>query len=152
MPTDPHSLLDRERIIDRITTLFVSTDARDWSAVESCFTADVLFDMTSMTGGAPKRIPASQIVEGWRTGLAPIHSVHHQAGNFRVEVADARATAFCYGIALHYLPNPTGRNTRMFVGSYDFGLERQGDDWRIAAFRFTLKFLDGNADLEKDAR
>jgi hypothetical protein len=148
VPTELESLLDRERIIDRVTALFVATDARDWATLEACFTTEVLFDMTSMTGGEARRVPSRQIVDGWRTGLAPIQAVHHQAGNFQVRVNGSRAAASCYGIAYHYLPKPSGRNTRVFVGSYDFELEKRDGDWRVAAFRFTLKFLDGNPNLE----
>jgi hypothetical protein len=62
------------------------------------------------------------------------------------------AELFCYGIALHYLPNPTNRNTRTFVGSYDFHLLRTHGAWKIDRFKFNLKFIDGNKDLEAAAR
>ena len=71
--------------------------------------------------------------------------------HFRVSVREDTADAFCYGTASHYLPNPTGRNMRVFVGSYDFGLRREGGRWRIERFRFNLKYLDGNLELEKAA-
>jgi hypothetical protein len=34
------------------------------------------------------------------------------------------------------------------VGSHDFGLQKLAEQWRIAAFRFNIKFVDGNLDLE----
>ena len=66
------------------------------------------------------------------------------------DARDWAAEAFCYAVATHYLPNPAGRNVRTFVGSYDFQL-RKSDRWRISLFRFNLKYLDGNLDLEKSA-
>jgi hypothetical protein len=36
------------------------------------------------------------------------------------------------------------------VGSYDFGLERIAERWRIRRFRFVLKYMDGNLELERD--
>lgn len=69
-------------------------------------------------------------------------------GNYLASISDAEADAFCYGIASHYLPNDTGDNTRTFVGSYDFGLTRAGDQWKIGRFRFNLKYIDGNMDLD----
>ncbi len=69
---------------------------------------------------------------------------HHQAGNYLVTISGAEAHAFCYGIALHYLPNRTGRHTRRFVGSYDLHLRKAEGAWRIDEFRFNLKFIDGN--------
>lgn len=56
---------------------------------------------------------------------------------------------FCYGVAWHYLQNKTDRNTRTFVGSYDFHLVNQDGEWKIDRFKFNLKFIDGNPDLEK---
>jgi hypothetical protein len=144
------ALIEERRIIDCIIRLFVCTDERDWAGVRACLTDMVRFDMTSLAGGAPADVPADEIVAGWTRGLAPIESVHHQAGNFRVTLRDGGAEASCYGIALHYRRTASGRNTRTFVGSYDFGLVRQADTWRINAFRFNLKFLDGNLELERD--
>ena len=39
-------------------------------------------------------------------------------------------------------------NTRSFVGSYDFELRKEAGTRRITKFRFNLKYLDGNPNLE----
>ncbi len=142
-------LVARNEITDVINTLFIATDQRDWPAVLGCFWPVVSFDMSSAGAGAEKMLAADAIVAGWQAGLASIQAVHHQAGNHRVSISGATATAFCYGTACHYHPNPSGRNTRTFVGSYDFEL-RQDDAgrWRITLFRYNLKFTDGNLELE----
>lgn len=146
--TELEALRDRERIVDVVTELFVATDRRDWHAVLECFAPDVTFDMSSAGGGPERTIPATEVVAGWERGLAALAAIHHQAGNFQVRLRGDAADATCYGVAWHYLPNPTGRNTRTFVGSYGFELRRDAGRWRIALFRFHLKFLDGNPDLE----
>lgn len=148
---DLRGLLDRERVVARVTALFLATDRKDWDAVERCFTPEVRFDMSSAGAGPASTVKAADIAAGWRTGLAPIEHVHHQAGNFVVRVDGDRATAFCYGVAWHHRTRKDGRNVRVFVGSYDYELVRQGvagDDWRIDAMRFTLAFVDGNPALE----
>ena len=151
-PSTLSDLADRELIIDRLTELFLATDRKDWAAVEACFAPEVRFDMSSVGAGAPTTKRPSEIADGWRTGLSGVEHVHHQIGNFVVQTNGDRADAFCYGIAYHYRARKDGRNTRVFVGSYDCELERDTDspqsDWRISAMRFTLKFLDGNAALE----
>ena len=149
-PVIPFDVVAEQRITDCIVRLFVATDARDWAGVRACLTERVHFDMTSVVGGEPAVVPADQIVAGWTSGLAPIDSVHHQVGNFRITVRGDEADAFCYGIALHYRRTASGRNTRTFVGSYDFKLVNDDETWRIRAFRFNLKFLDGNVELERD--
>jgi len=145
-------VLDRERVIDRVTELFLATDRKDWAAVEGCFAPAVRFDMSSVGAGPPSSKGPREIADGWRTGLAALQQVHHQAGNFVVSVSGDRASVFCYGIAYHYLARKDGRNTRVFVGSYDYELVCETGvvprTWLIDAMRFTLKFMDGNPALE----
>jgi hypothetical protein len=142
------NLLDKQAIVDVVTDLFVATDRRDWKAVTACFSPEVWFDMSSL-GGTPALTAAADIAAGWQKGLAPLQAVHHQAGNFRVTLRGDVADASCYGIAFHYRPHPSGRSTRTFVGTYDVGLRRDGDRWRIDRFKFDAKFVEGNLDLEK---
>lgn len=143
-------VIERIQVIDTVTRLFVYTDQQDWTKVLSeCFAPQVLFDMYSLTGTAPTLMAAEEIVAGWDAGLKPLAAVHHQVGNFLVRFNEDGADAFCYGIASHYLPNPTGENTRVFVGSYDVHLRRLDDGWRIDRFKFTAKYVDGNLNLEQ---
>ncbi len=146
---DLSTLSDKQQIVEVITDLFVATDRRDWPAVIACFADEVLFDMRSLGGPPAARTAAKDIAAGWEKGLAPLTAVHHQAGNFRVWPRGDEADAFCYAIALHYRPNPSGQNTRTFVGSYDFGLRREGGRWTISRFRFDAKYVEGNLELEK---
>lgn len=145
------TLLDKDAVADTVHRLFVATDRRDWDAVADCFAGDVRFDMTSPTGGEPVQRTPREIVDGWTEGLRRVRAIHHQAGNLMISVNGDGADAFCYGTASHWLPNPTGRDTRVFVGSHDFHLVRQGERWRIGAFRFDCKYVDGNPNLEADA-
>ena len=140
----------KDQIIDCINRLFIGTDRRDWAEVNECFTDSVHFDMTSVAGGKPATLTPDEITAAWEQGLRPLEAIHHQAGNYRVEVRGDEATAFCYGTATHYRRTRSGRNTRTFVGSYDFGLIRSVTGWRITSFRFNLKYVDGNLELEKD--
>jgi len=140
---------DKDSIIDIITRLFICTDNRDWPGVKVLFAPRVLFDMTSLAGGQPVTTTPQKIVDGWNKGLKHLKSIHHQAGNFLVDVGSNEASAFCYGIAWHYLPNKTNNNTRTFIGSYDVHLAKLGGEWKIDRFKFNLKFMDGNPELEK---
>ncbi|HEX8692250.1 MAG TPA: nuclear transport factor 2 family protein [Longimicrobium sp.] len=151
MDDELRRLVDEREVVRTIDRLFVGTDRRDWEAVRACFAPRVLFDMTSVAGGEPAERSPEEIAAGWEEGLRPLHAVHHQAGNHEVAVRGDEADAFCYGVAFHYLPNASGRNTRTFVGSYDFHLVRADGRWAIDRFRFDLKFIDGNPSLEAEA-
>ena len=141
-------LLERERVAAVINRLFVATDQREWARVRACLAPRVTFDMASLGGGPPAQLSPQQITDGWAAGLRPIEAVHHQIGNLSVECGEDDAVAACYGIAYHYLRTRSGKDTRVFVGSYDFRLRRTSDLWRISAMRFAAKFVDGNLELE----
>ena len=144
-----NSTIEKDRVVEIVNRLFINTDNRDWPGVKGLFTPRVLFDMTSLAGGQPATLSPEKIVDGWDKGLKALKAIHHQAGNYLVDAKDNEATAFCYGVAWHYLPNKTGRNTRTFVGSYDFHLVKRDGEWKIDRFKYNLKFIDGNPDLEK---
>ncbi len=150
MPTPSQKLIEKDRIVERINRLFVGTDARDWEAVRACFADRVRFDMTSLAGGQPADLAPAEITDGWEKGLRQLTAIHHQAGNYLVEVGDQTATALCYATATHYRRTKSGRNVRTFVGSYDFTLAKNNGHWRITGFRFNLKYVDGNRDLESE--
>ena len=144
-----NSTIEKDRVVEIVNRLFINTDNRDWPGVKGLFTPRVLFDMTSLAGGQPATLSPEKIVDGWDKGLKALKAIHHQAGNYLVDAKDNEATAFCYGVAWHYLPNKTGRNTRTFVGSYDFHLVKRDGEWKIDRFKYNLKFIDGNPGLEK---
>jgi hypothetical protein len=149
--SDPlRTLLDKDQIVEVLNRLFLATDRRDWSEVRACLADQVLFDMSSLGAGPATSLTPQQIADAWESGLRPIQAIHHQAGNYRVTLAGRQATASCYGIAYHYRPVRSGRNTRVFVGSYDFHLVSGAAGWRIDQFRFNLKFLDGNRELDQE--
>ena len=140
-------LTDQNDVIAAANRLFICTDNRDWQCVKDVFAPEVLFDMTSIAGGQPSRLTPQQIVDGWDQGLKNLKAIHHQAGNYQVTLKGNEADLFCYGIAFHYLPNPSNQNTRTFVGSYNFHLIRTDAVWKIDRFKFNLKYIDGNKDL-----
>jgi 3-phenylpropionate/cinnamic acid dioxygenase small subunit len=150
MDRESRDLVEKERVAGVIHRLFAATDARDWAGVRGCFAESVLFDMTSVAGGEPETRSPEQITAAWESALAPMDAVHHQTGNMVIELTDAEAKATCYGIAYHYRETRFGRNTRVFVGSYDFHLRPEDGSWKIDLFRFRLKFIDGNLGLEKE--
>ena len=141
-------ILDERLEIEKVIIhLFIKTDEKDWNAVNDCFHSEVLFDMTSMAGGAPVTLNPTEITSAWDEGLKEVEHVHHQIGNLLIDIIGAEAKAFCYGTASHYKKTDSGNDTRTFIGSYDIGLIKENGAWQINALKFNLKFIDGNADL-----
>ena len=149
LETQARALVEEKNVIKTVDRLFVSTDNRDWESVKACFADEFVLDVTSMVGGEPNKMTPQQIADAWAQGLKGLKAIHHQAGNYDVSLKANQADVFCYGIAFHYLPNATGQNSRTFVGSYNFHLIKDGEDWKIDIFKYNLKFIDGNMELHK---
>ena len=145
-------LVEKDKIIDIANSLFIYTDEMNWAKVKDIFADEVLFDMTSLSGGEPTKLTPQKIVDGWDAGLGKLKARHHQVGNYRVNITEKEADLFCYGIAFHYLPNPTNMNTRIFIGSYNLHFVKNEKGWKIDKFKFNLKFIEGNKDLEAYAQ
>jgi len=139
-------LADRLAIVDTITRLFVYTDQARWDdMVDTVFAATVDFDGGLGEPAGPRS--SREIADGWKTGLAGLDAVHHQAGNHLVDLDGDRAIAHSDAIAVHAKNDASNGKTRTFVGSYVIGLHRTGAGWRIDRFIYQLKIIDGNADL-----
>ncbi|MCC6459915.1 MAG: nuclear transport factor 2 family protein [Saprospiraceae bacterium] len=138
----------REQIIQVCNRLFIHTDYREWDKLlTEVFAETVLFDMQSMGGGPPALLPANAICEAWEAGFAGLDAVHHLAGNYVVHIQGETAGVFCYANATHFKQSATQGRTRTFVGSYEMHLLRTLAGWRISAFKYNLKYADGNLDL-----
>jgi hypothetical protein len=141
----------REIVIELVNKLFVYTDSRQWNLlVKEVFKDEVNFDMSSLGSGPAMQLKSSAICDMWSKGFVDIDQVHHQAGNFIVDFhADGvEASIFCYAVATHFKQSAENGKTREFVGSYNLHASFTDLGWRIDAFKYNVKFINGNADLK----
>ena len=139
----------RLAVEDVVVRLFVSTDERNWPALEACFTTPFTLDMTSMAGGAPTQLTPREVSSAWATAFKPLDHVHHQIGNLQTTIDGSAALVRCYGVAFHHRAAVSrGMKTRIFVGTYEIKLRRDNSRWLVTELKYLLKFIDGNAELE----
>jgi len=144
-----NTVADKLEITEVVNRLFIHTDYRDWDKLKTLvFTENIWFDMSSAGGGEPKEISATEVCNLWNEGFQAIDGVHHQAGNYLIDIEDNKAIVFAYAVATHYKELATKGKVRVFTGSYDIGLVNTSNGWRINSFKYNLKFLDGNILLE----
>ena len=138
-----------DNVVELVNKLFVYTDTRQWSKLLSeVFTEEVLFDMSSAGVGAPTKMKAVKICDMWRAGFEGIDHVHHQSGNFIVDLnTEIEANIFCYAVATHFKQSATKGKTREFVGSYNLHASLTDLGWRLDGFQYNLKYVNGNTDL-----
>ena len=139
----------REQIIEVVNRLFIYTDNQQWDHLKKeVFADEVYMDMSSL-GGPKNHMSSGDICEMWEEGFKDIDSVNHLGGNYLVDLHKAdSASVLAYATATHYKENATKGKTREFVGTYNLELLRAENGWRITAFSYNLKYLNGNLDLE----
>lgn len=93
-------------------------------------------------------ITPQEICKMWEDGFKDLDSVHHQAGNYIVNINGNNADVKAYAIASHYKKETTQGAVREFIGSYDFQLVKKENGWKISKFRYNLKYSDGNLSLK----
>ncbi|MDJ0780586.1 MAG: nuclear transport factor 2 family protein [Desulfosarcinaceae bacterium] len=139
----------REQIIEVVNKLFVYTDEQDWSGlIAEVFDSEVVIDMVSVGAKSVETRSSEEITALWEAGFKGLDAVHHQAGNYIVAIDGDAAKVKAYAIASHFKAAATAGNVREFIGSYDLGLIRRADGWRINGFKYSLKYLDGNVELK----
>lgn len=140
---------DKLEITELVNRLFIYTDARNWAGLQTeVFTETVRFDMVSMGSGQPRDTPSLEICEQWEQGLRDLDGIHHQGGHYLITLRGDEADMFAYAVATHFKAAATRGQTRTFTGSYDLRAVRTPQGWRLDAFKYNLKFADGNAKLE----
>jgi hypothetical protein len=140
---------EREQIVETVSKLFVFTDEQKWRKLqEEVFTSEIQLDMVSMGAPGTERVSARKICYRWEKAFEELDAVHHQAGNYIVEINGEEAEVSAYSIATHYKESARKGTTREYVGSYDLHMVKRPDGWRIDKFKFNLKYSTGNLTLE----
>ena len=114
---------------------------------DQVFAPNVFLDMSSLGGNAVS-MSAREICETWSDGFKGLDAVNHLAGNHLVNTKDTTAEVFVYATATHYKESATLGKTREFVGSYDLHLTKNENGWRIDKFKYNLKYINGNTNLD----
>ena len=153
MDTQAQTWSDQHEVMQAVQQIFIQTDERNWNRVAACFADPIRLDYSSMTGNEPAELSPQQVVESWQAVLPGFEATQHSLSNFQVTVNGDRATASCYGTAVHYLPNDTEQgDTWTVVGTYDFELLKEKGDWKTKAMTFHFKFMEGNTSLPEQAQ
>ncbi|MEV4754198.1 nuclear transport factor 2 family protein [Micromonospora sp. NPDC049559] len=114
-----------------------AVDAKDWTRCRAFFTDEVEVDFAALNGGPATRMPADELVGGWRRNLYPDKTSFHQRTNHRITVDGDRARVWSKGYAFNKLARPLGDAVWEVWGIYAHRLVRTRDGWRCAAIGLT---------------
>lgn len=125
---DVQTLLDRAEIHDVLVRYAEAIDQRDFDALRSCFTPDVVPEYV----GIDLEPGADAVVEYIRTGIEDFASSVHLVGNVVVEDGDGTIVSQSRAIAYLVRPGADGE-LRMFVRGV-----RYDDEWVRADGRLLI--------------
>ncbi len=123
MDVTQQMIVDRFEIIDIFNRYAIGVDTRDEEVYLSCFTDDLLVNVTGES--------VENTAKGWTeqafTALSNFEKTQHIITNHSVEINGDTATAHAYLQALHF----TKDNTFSVWGHYSHKLTRTPEGWRI---------------------
>jgi hypothetical protein len=137
------AISDRIALEELMNRYAAGIDRRDWAQVRSVFDAEIEADFTSMGTKAVFRGPAEQWVETIRSTITGFDATQHFFANHSVAIDGDRAKDLRYMQARHVL---SGAHYTI-GGWYDGEMLRRPDGWRIARYKLTVAFTDGDRRL-----
>ena len=138
------SVLDRMELNEVMNRYAASIDLRDWPRLRTVFVdGEIEADFTSMGVKQVFRGPAEAWVDLVRRTITGFDATQHFFANHSAEVDGDRAVDTRYMQALHQLGD-----AHYTIGGYYTGqMLRTAAGWRIARYKLTVTFSDGDRRL-----
>jgi ketosteroid isomerase-like protein len=130
-------------VITVIESVATFADRGEFDALERLYAPEVRVDYTSLAGGQPEVKSNVALMTEWANVLPGFDRTHHAVTNIRVTIDGVQATATANVVADHWI----GRQFWQVSGRYDYGLVRDGRNWRITYHRLTVTGEEGTRDV-----
>jgi len=83
---------EREQIVEVLNCAFYYTDYQNWEGLTNeVFAEEVMLDMTSLGAPESQLRSAQGICEEWQEGFKDLDAVHHQTGNYIIDISEDHA-------------------------------------------------------------
>ncbi len=142
------SVEDRLKIQAVIARFSTSFDVKDWSGLESCFTASLYTDYGDLRGTPPETVRASDYVAARRETLDHL-KLHHLVGNYEIEFSDT-SHATCRASMIVWRKSETEEFTSHCV--YEFQLTKEASEWKISGITQRVLWNEGTGSIHKGAK
>lgn len=139
---------ERGKIQEVIARFSNSFDVKDWSGLESCFTASLYTDYGDLRGTPPETVKARDYVASRRKALDPL-KLHHLVSNYEIKFLDENRAA-CRASMIVWRKTETEEFTSHCV--YEFQLTKQESQWKISGITQKVLWSEGTASIHKGAR
>ena len=134
-------------IISLYSSVFTNADSHDWQACRACFADELNVDYSSLNNQPASNVKADDLIAAWKGFLPKFKFTLHYLTNHSLTITGDKATATCYGHAIHNLPNAPGGDLWGVYGTYDIELLHTAKGWLVSKLRYNHKYQDGNPKL-----
>lgn len=148
--------MDPALVTDVIYRYASGIDDRNWEAYRSCFATTCWFDFSSFMGTPPSDMSADDWVTRVRSVNGKFDATQHQMTNLSITPgSDDTAVVRVELRAQHWFAPATmtslGRTDEVnwceLGGHYDGTVQWDGEAWRIARWRLTVRWRLGNMEV-----
>lgn len=145
-------LLDREEISDVIKRYAQSIDTRNFELLRTCYTEKIDMDFRATVPGLNR---TGLDVDEWIQMVSRFHSqfdgTEHVLIPEGIDIDGDEARCYVIMHASHFKRGAVGDPHHLIVGSYDVGLKRTSDGWRMHRVGQTVRWVEGNWDSHLSA-
>ncbi|MFZ5558964.1 MAG: nuclear transport factor 2 family protein [Pseudomonadota bacterium] len=133
-------------VIQAVNAIGRAADSKDWIACGRCFTQNVSIDHDAGSG-EPSSMTPDELMAAWQKALGVFTSTLHMVTNHDVEIHGDRAVCRSYVQALHVAAETTAANHYLTFGTYEHGLTRMAEGWRVNRVVYRQAYALGNPSL-----
>ncbi len=146
-------LADRLAIMQLLAEYAAGLDARDWTLWRSVFLDEVVFDLSSWTGLAQRKLETDRVVRAQARIFAELAVTQHFMTNHRITIEGDRGRVLAHMRAEHWLEDPGIEGTARYTmfGYYDDRLVRTPAGWKIAEMQLNVTRTEGNRWVMEEA-
>lgn len=120
-------------------------DQHDWTALRACLDDEINVDYSSFRGTAPARVPASEYVALRQKALDELVMQHNHTNLTLSTESDDQASASC-NYQIYRFERDGNRHFHSW-GTYEFGLVRRSDEWKIGSITQHLLKSEGDPSI-----
>lgn len=137
-----------------VSDLLFAIDDLDWEGVRNALADEVTIDYTSLWGGEPEHLAASELVARWQGLLPGFDATQHLTGPIVVRQAgEGRVTATTTVRGYHVVETAGEPTIWMVAGRYLLTLEQGADgDWKISGVTLRVAYQEGDRGLPDVAK
>ena len=130
---------DRSKIANSVSRFMTCFDTKDWDEMSSALGDPVRIDYSDLRGQPPSTISRAEYITA-RESAHGHTKTHHLISNFDVRVTGDHATVKASCMIYRAMEADYFNSHAL----YEFGLERDGDDWLIVSITQEILWNDGN--------